>query len=114
VFWGRGYREVELLNAARASVGLAPTRATARSTVVGRLARAGFRDVRTRTLRLPLWFADPATYLAYRRAFGSPSDIPTEVYGRYLEAIRGLLEPARRSDGSVELGWTIVVVTARA
>lgn len=114
VFWGRGYREVELLNAARASVGLPPNRATPRSTVVGRLRRAGFDDIRTRTHRLPLSFADPATYLEYRRSFGSPADIPTEVYGTYLDALRRLLEPATQADGSVALDWTIVVLTARA
>ena len=113
-FWGRSYAELDLLNAVRTEVGLPLNSGTPRSTVAGRLLRVGFGQIRSRELRLPVVHADAGAYLAYRRSFGVAPGISSEVYERYAAALRRRVEQLAPGSTPVELGWSIVIVTAVA
>jgi SAM-dependent methyltransferase len=114
VCWGRTYAEVELLNRVRTSLGMPTTWATPRSTVTGRIRRAGFRDVRLHETRLPFVHDDIESYLAYRKSFGVPAGTPDEVYARYLAALREAARDHLDGNGRLVLDWSVFVVTARA
>jgi len=53
-------------------------------------------------------------YLTYRRGFGTPSGASRAYYERYLDAIRRRAQRDVAPDGTLEIGWTLTLITATA
>lgn len=112
--WGDGYRELDVLDRARARVGLDPYPPPV-GAATARLARdLGFAEVRRERHRLPVRHDSVDAYLDYRSAFGRPPGVDQRLQRRLLAAIAD--EAARwvAPDGSVRLDWTIDVLVAQA
>ncbi|HEX6699986.1 MAG TPA: hypothetical protein VF101_04580 [Gaiellaceae bacterium] len=80
---------------------------------VRRLERAGFERIERRDLELAPRFASVDEYITYRRGFGIPLGSTPAQHDRYLEALRDEASRIAAPDGSLTLGWKVVVITAR-
>lgn len=112
--WGTYYGEVRMMSAARRALGLPPYPSAAPGRAVRRLDRAGFERIERRDFELVPRFASVDDYLRYRRGFGVPLGSTRAQHERYLEALRREAAGAAAGDGTLTLGWTVTVVTARA
>jgi ubiquinone/menaquinone biosynthesis C-methylase UbiE len=110
--WGARYQELELLNAARASVGVGPYPVADLHAIRPRLRRLGLAGVRQRTRPMTAVHASVDAYLDYRRGFGTVgfAEDQVETYFGTLERV------VRRSfpTGPVRVGWSITTLTAHA
>jgi SAM-dependent methyltransferase len=111
VAWGGRYEETGILNVARAAVGVGPYPPVRLRAIRGRLARAGFVDVRQKTRPLTVTHARLADYLADRRAFGTVG-FDEETIDAYFAALEREVRARKSSDGSIRIGWSTTVVTA--
>ena len=112
--WGTYYGEVRMMSAARRALGLPPYPSAAPGRAVRRLERAGFERIERRDFELAPQFASVDDYLRYRRGFGVPLGSTRAQHERYLEVLRREATGAAAADGTLTLGWTVTVVTARA
>ena len=112
--WGTYYGEVRMMSAARRALRQPPYPSAAPGRAVRRLERAGFRRIERRDLELAPRFGSVDDYLRYRRGFGVPLGSTRARHERYLEALRREAAGAAAEDGSLTLGWTVTLLTARA
>jgi SAM-dependent methyltransferase len=112
-FWGPAYRELDLLNRVRAHAGLDAAIPPDGAAVAARVSAAGFRDVRQSEHRFPASYPDAAAYLAYRAAFGRAIAVDDATWSRYWAALETEVERLAAREGSVELDWSTVILTAR-
>lgn len=110
--WGPAYRELDLLNLVRARAGIDPAVPPDGEAVSGRMAAAGFARVERRELRFPASYPDAASYLAYRAAFGRAVTVDEATWVRYWAALEDEVARMAARDGSVELDWSVVLLTA--
>jgi SAM-dependent methyltransferase len=111
--WGTYYGEVRLMSAARRALKQSPYPSAAPGRAVRRLERAGFHRIERSDLELAPHFSSVDEYIAYRRGFGIPVGSSRTQHARYLEALRSEALRAAADDGSLTLGWTFTVITAR-
>lgn len=111
--WGTYYGEVRMMSAARRALRLTPYPSAAPGRAVRRLERVGFEQIERRDFELAPRFASVDDYLEYRRGFGVPLGSTRAQHERYLEALRMEATNAAAEDGSLTLGWTVTLVTAR-
>jgi ubiquinone/menaquinone biosynthesis C-methylase UbiE len=109
--WGARYEETELLNVARAAVGVGPYPAVRLRSIRGRLSRAGFTNVRQSTRPLTVTHASLEAYLAYRRAFGTVG-FSKETVETYFAALEQEVRARKAVDGAIRIGWSTTVITA--
>lgn len=109
--WGAVYQETELLNLARAYVGVDPYPKVRLGAIGQRLRRAGFTNVRQRTRPMTARHASVEAYLDYRRAFGTVGFAP-ETVDTYFETLEREVRKTFPGDGEVAIGWSITTVTA--
>jgi SAM-dependent methyltransferase len=112
--WGTYYGEVRMMSAARRALGLPPYPSAAPGRAVRRLERAGFQRIERRDFELAPRFASVDDYLEYRRGFGVPLGSTRARHERYLEALRAEAARAADDDGTLTLGWTVTLLTARS
>ena len=111
VAWGARYEETAILNVARAAVGVGPYPPVRLGAIRGRLARAGFTNVRQRTRPVTVSHANLAGYLAYRRAFGTVGFAKDRI-DAYFTALEREVRARKGADGPIRIGWSTTVVTA--
>ena len=111
VAWGARYQETQLLNVARAAVGVGPYPTVHLRAIAPRLERSGFSHVRQRTRPMRVRHASVAAYLDYRRGFGT-AGFEQEVLDRYFDALEAEVRRAFPADGPIAIGWSITTVTA--
>ena len=111
--WGTYYGEVRLMSKARRAVGQSPYPSAAPGRAVRRLERAGFHRIARSDLEQATRFSSVEEYIAYRRGFGIPVGSSRAQHARFLEALRREALHAAADDGSLTLGWTVTVITAR-
>jgi ubiquinone/menaquinone biosynthesis C-methylase UbiE len=112
VAWGARYQETQLLNVARAAVGVGPYPAVHLRAIRPRLRRAGFVDVAQRTHPMRARHRDVKAYLDYRRSFGTVGFAKDEV-ATYFSALEREVRRVFPDDGPIAIGWSITTVTAR-
>jgi SAM-dependent methyltransferase len=112
--WGDDYAELDVMQAARALVGMDPRPVTSAVDLVDRARCAGFRDVSVTPLRLPVSHDSLEAYTAYRCAFGAmplPDGLTmTDLLGALRTAAARYVDVA----GRVVLDWHLLVLTATA
>lgn len=111
VAWGARYQETQLLNVARAAVGVGPYPAVHLRAIVPRLQRIGFTAIRQQTRPMVARHANVAAYLDYRRGFGT-AGFERAVVDRYFRALEAEVRRVFPADGPVTIGWSITTVTA--
>jgi SAM-dependent methyltransferase len=111
VAWGGRYEETEILNIARAAVGVGPYPVVRLRAIRGRLARAGFVSIRQGTRPMTVRHASLADYLAYRRGFGTVG-FAKETVATYFEALEREVRARKAADEPIRIGWSTTVVTA--
>ena len=110
--WGSSYHEKRIMDAALKSVaGQRFPRASAER-VVRRLEARGFTSVRRTDLQLTNRFASVNDYIAYRRGFGKPTNWTASLYESFLRALHREATNTLSPDGSFDLGWEQVLITA--
>lgn len=113
-FWGTGYSELSMLQAARTRLGLGDFAHAPVEAAVERCRAAGFEEVGTTTSHLEVTHAGVEDYLAYRRSFGWPPWLPEERRHEWLPAVAEETRSAYvDATGQVSFSWTIVVLEAR-
>lgn len=110
--WGTLYQETRMLSDATESIGLPRFPPAAPGRAVRRIERAGFEQVKRRDVSFAPKFVSVDDYLDYRRGFGRPAGWSEKRYERLIAAYRREADKAAAADGSLTLGWNIVVVTA--
>ena len=111
VAWGMRYEETELLNVARAAVGVGPYPPVRPRRARGRLARAGFTNLHQRTRPMSVTHASLEDYLAYRRAFGTVG-FDEGTVDSYFAALEQEVRARKAVDGPIRIGWSTTVITA--
>jgi SAM-dependent methyltransferase len=113
--WGNGYQETKMLSRARRRALDQPSfPSAAPGRAVRRVRSAGFRTVVRRDFDLAPRFASVDDYIEYRRGFGIPTIWTRAQYERFLAVLREEAERDAARDGSLTLGWTLALITARA
>jgi hypothetical protein len=102
-----------MLSDAAESVGLPRFPSAAPGRARQRLSRAGFTQIRRRDVALAPRFPSVEDYIEYRRGFGMPAGWTARRYERVIGAYRREASKAAAGDGSITLGWNVVVLTAR-
>jgi SAM-dependent methyltransferase len=110
--WGDDYLELDVLQAARARLGLPPRTIAPADALAPRLRRAGFRDVRVEEVRMPVVHASVADYLAYREAFGRLPESTVDV-ADVRRALSEYAAPYVDAAGRLVLDWQLLLVSAR-
>ncbi|MHB8693776.1 MAG: class I SAM-dependent methyltransferase [Solirubrobacteraceae bacterium] len=111
--WGPSYGETKLHNSVRKQLGLPPVPPARPDLVVRRLHGAGFTNVRRDDLDITARFDIGGDYLAYRRAFGTPSDPAAQRDNeRILAALRCRVERLAPAGTPLDLQWTVTFITA--
>lgn len=110
--WGARYQETDLLNVARASVGVGPYPKVRLRAISPRLQAAGFVNVRQRTRPMTAVHQSVEDYLDYRRGFGTVG-FDDEHVVRYFSTLEAAVRKAFPGSGPIQMGWSITVVTAR-
>lgn len=110
--WGTSYGEVQLATRARRRIGRPGFTSAAPGRALRRLERAGFVRVERHDLALEPRFESVEEYLRYRRGFGVPTGSGRAAYDRLMEALRAEAEAEAAPDGSLTLGWKLVVLVA--
>lgn len=113
VTWGDDYRELDVLNAARARLGTAPRVPTTRAGVTERLGRTGWREVCVEDVRLGVVHDSVAAYLAYRQAFGPVPGLTGAEVEEMLAALAASAAEHCDERGRVVLDWHLLLMTAR-
>ena len=109
--WGARYQETQLLNVARAAVGVGPYPTVHLRAIGRRLERAGFTSVRQRTRPMRATHASVEAYLDYRRGFGT-AGFEQAVLDTYFRALEAEVRRAFPDDGPISIGWSITTITA--
>jgi len=112
VTWGDDYRELELLQATRALLGIPPRETISPTDLAARLWRTGYRRVEVREARLPVTHESVASYLAYRGAFGPVPDLMAPHENDALRALADCAESFTDERGRVVLDWHLLVMAA--
>ncbi len=110
--WGDDYLELDVLQGARARLGLPPRTIAPVDALAPRLRRAGFRDVRVEEVRMPVVHASVADYLAYREAFGRLPESTVDA-ADVRRALGECAEPYVDAAGRLVLDWHLLLVSAR-
>ena len=111
VAWGARYEETELLNVARAAVGVGPYPVVRLPSIRGRLSRDGFSNLRQSTRPMSVTHASLGDYLAYRRAFGTVG-FSKETVETYFAALEQEVRRRKAVAGPIRIGWSTTVITA--
>ena len=112
VTWGDDYRELDVLQQARACLGLAPRPTLSAAELTGRLRRAGYREVVVNEVRLPVVHASVAAYIAYREAFGPLRDPAIPDPDEVVRALAASASSYTDDQGRVVLDWHLLVMSA--
>jgi len=112
--WGDSYRELTVLQEARARLGMPPRPVTTAAQLRERLTQAGFDEIEIRQVRRPVVHESVAAYLTYRQSFGPLPDLSAEEAARVLDAVGECASRFLDEDGRVALDWHLLVMSACA
>ena len=112
--WGDDYSELQLLQAARAMLGLEQRPVTTRHDLRRRAAAAGLADVRVTSFRLRVVHPSTAAYLEYRSSFGPPPLPEGITLDDMLGALAATAAAYAEPDGRLVLGWHFWLLHAAA
>jgi len=112
-WWGPAYRELELLDAVRRRIGIAPQPNPDPTEAVERVREAGFRSIEHTVETLAFSHADVAAYLDYRRGFGRANAFDDDLWARYWAALEREATEMAEPDGRLELTWAVALLSAR-
>jgi hypothetical protein len=111
--WGASYGETKLHNSVRKQLGLPLITSSRPDLAVRRLSTAGFTNVRREDMDIVTQFDTGADYLAYRHAFGTPTDpAARRDNSRMLAALARRIERHAPAGASFDLHWTVTFITA--
>jgi SAM-dependent methyltransferase len=111
--WGEGYRELDLLQAARTRLGAGSYPTGVAERVRQRADKAGLVDLSVEDVRIPVSHASLDEYVAYRHAFGRMPWIPEGADDEWDALLREEASRYVTESGEVALDWTILVVSGR-
>ena len=112
--WGNDYAELDLLQEARRRLDVEPRPVVTAADLQARTRRAGFRDVRVTSFRIPVVHASVAAYRDYRCAFGSMPLPDGVTASQVLDTLCDAAAAYVDSDGRVVLDWHLLLVTGAA
>jgi SAM-dependent methyltransferase len=110
--WGWGYKEALLLQEVRTALDLGDYPATPIEDATRRAEAAGLVDIATEQVQLSVSHPSVDAYLSFRGAFGCPAWLPPERYDEVLATLREFVAPYVDGSGTVNLDWTIVLLSA--
>ena len=111
--WATTYLELELMNRARAKLGVDPIPPPEPEAAARRMADAGFDALELRALELSPDYASVDDYIAYRRGFGVPLGADPDEHERHLWALADEVRAVTRPDGSFQQGWRFALIRAK-
>lgn len=111
--WGSRYAELDVMQGARARLGLPPRPVTSAPALSERLRRASFADVVVQDVRLPVVHDSIASYVAYREAFGQLPDLVPLDRARVRAALAASAGRYCDGQGRVVLDWHLLVMSGR-